>query len=661
MDINGAKYDKDMEELLLSSQVASAPSNNNHLSQSPVRKRTSSYHSVQSVSGSVSVDELAKATMMTEGINSTFGLAPLSPKPATATHRRMGSRGKKPSLHVRSQSWSNGQRFNPNGPLAPPMARKKSLKNSSYAVEKVDRNQVSGGVGPSKYSPKPMVGQSTANSISNSTVDRFLTNSAIYQFENDDGLIITNNVDNRFSQRIDKLPAGSSPQDISKFSQERDMFDDYSEDSVEADLRRSNSKGDNVVGPVGIPRIIGKNVTVPSIQFGNRARLSSSGTISSIEDFQREIAMSSSNVDAITNSRTSLSPQNMNTRSPQRPFSNLKSIEPSLWEDSLDFKDQNDPLYIDNFDFNKNTRTSIDSSGHHGSEFMTYSLKSSSFAEDLEESKHSSYGAIPSLDHYDLIGDNKLLIETNEEGSTTMKEKISSGRSRQLLHLKIDRVFSSIRSASTTEMELDLNESAKYVESTQIHRAFPERFIALAATLMVEILVLLMITGSSRVCTLIGRTRYQLLIAFLPLSIAISGNCSLQSNNLTTRAVSHQHVTAKNYPTWLFEEMRVASYLGLGVGFVVGSFAGFLSNGDFVFGTAIAVAQFLSIVVAGFTGTIAPLCVTLFFTSDAGKWTAPLLTTLQDVVGSFTMIVMSYYILMWIGQREVEPWDECHV
>ena len=107
--------------------------------------------------------------------------------------------------------------------------------------------------------------------------------------------------------------------------------------------------------------------------------------------------------------------------------------------------------------------------------------------------------------------------------------------------------------------------------------------------------------------------------------------------------------------------MRVASYLGLGVGFVVGSFAGFLSNGDFVFGTAIAVAQFLSIVVAGFTGTIAPLCVTLFFTSDAGKWTAPLLTTLQDVVGSFTMIVMSYYILMWIGQREVEPWDECHV
>ena len=45
-------------------------------------------------------------------------------------------------------------------------------------------------------------------------------------------------------------------------------------------------------------------------------------------------------------------------------------------------------------------------------------------------------------------------------------------------------------------------------------------------TLIIEIPVLLMISGgSAKLCALIGRNKYQLLIAFLPLSSAISGNC----------------------------------------------------------------------------------------------------------------------------------------
>ena len=60
--------------------------------------------------------------------------------------------------------------------------------------------------------------------------------------------------------------------------------------------------------------------------------------------------------------------------------------------------------------------------------------------------------------------------------------------------------------------------------------AVSNRFLPLFATIVVEIPVLLMISrGGDRLCTLIGRTRYQLLLGFLPLSGAISGNCGTYS------------------------------------------------------------------------------------------------------------------------------------
>ena len=63
------------------------------------------------------------------------------------------------------------------------------------------------------------------------------------------------------------------------------------------------------------------------------------------------------------------------------------------------------------------------------------------------------------------------------------------------------------------------------------HTAFPERFITLIVTLIIEIPVLLMISGGSdRLCKEVGRTKYQLIMAFLPLSSAISGNVGMLSD-----------------------------------------------------------------------------------------------------------------------------------
>ena len=45
--------------------------------------------------------------------------------------------------------------------------------------------------------------------------------------------------------------------------------------------------------------------------------------------------------------------------------------------------------------------------------------------------------------------------------------------------------------------------------------------------------------GTQELKRLVGLERYTLLMAFLPLTSAISGNVGLQASSLTTRAVSH--------------------------------------------------------------------------------------------------------------------------
>ena len=67
----------------------------------------------------------------------------------------------------------------------------------------------------------------------------------------------------------------------------------------------------------------------------------------------------------------------------------------------------------------------------------------------------------------------------------------------------------------------------------------------------------------------------------------------------------------------------------------------------------------LSIVTAGLTGTIAPLLFSFLFKRDSGKWGGPLETAIQDIVGSFAMVIVSYHILSIIGAGPVDPDDSC--
>jgi hypothetical protein len=141
---------------------------------------------------------------------------------------------------------------------------------------------------------------------------------------------------------------------------------------------------------------------------------------------------------------------------------------------------------------------------------------------------------------------------------------LRSIRSLDDMHSIAESIFSDIRSESTATKNSISNEAQEYLENSILKRAFPERLFALGVTLLFEIPVLLMVSGGSdRLCYLIGRTKYQLLLGFLPLSSAISGNVGLQSSTLTTRAISHGQVRVENYTSWLVKEIGAAFYLGM--------------------------------------------------------------------------------------------------
>lgn len=153
--------------------------------------------------------------------------------------------------------------------------------------------------------------------------------------------------------------------------------------------------------------------------------------------------------------------------------------------------------------------------------------------------------------------------------------------------------------------------------------------------------------------------RYQLLVAFLPLTSAISGNVGLQASTLTTRAVSHLQITKHSYCVWLYKEIVAAAYQGFGMGAVSGIFAYIASGHDSAFGFTIFLAQFCSILTAGFTGTLAPLIFTFVFRRDSGQWGGPLETAIQDIVGSFAMVILSYHVLTFLGPHEISESDMC--
>lgn len=75
---------------------------------------------------------------------------------------------------------------------------------------------------------------------------------------------------------------------------------------------------------------------------------------------------------------------------------------------------------------------------------------------------------------------------------------------------------------------------------------------------------------------------------------------------------------------------------------------------DFTFGLTIMIANILSLGTAGIT-----LLFSFVFRRDSGKWGGPLETAVQDIVGSFAMVYISYKLIALLGPTEIDSFDVC--
>ena len=95
------------------------------------------------------------------------------------------------------------------------------------------------------------------------------------------------------------------------------------------------------------------------------------------------------------------------------------------------------------------------------------------------------------------------------------------------------------------------------------------------------------------------------------------------------------------------------------MGVLIGTIAFVLGGFSIPFALAMFTAQFIGVFMAGFTGSLAPLFLSLCFQRGASKWSGLLETAFQDLVGSFSMIVISYQILLFFGPYELGGDDVC--
>lgn len=194
-----------------------------------------------------------------------------------------------------------------------------------------------------------------------------------------------------------------------------------------------------------------------------------------------------------------------------------------------------------------------------------------------------------------------------------------------------------------------------------MRRAFPERSLALLVTLALEIPVAFIITGGSQgLKQLVGPDRYTLLMAFLPLTSAISGNVGLQASSLTTRAISHGSCDKTTYCSWMRLEVATAGLLSIATGFAVALLALVWTwvqfpGPDIGFALTVGVSQAFSIIVAGITGSIAPVIFSFIFHGDAGKWAGPMETAVQDVAGAFGVVYIAQLIMMACVKLGLSP------
>ena len=147
--------------------------------------------------------------------------------------------------------------------------------------------------------------------------------------------------------------------------------------------------------------------------------------------------------------------------------------------------------------------------------------------------------------------------------------------------------------------------------------------------------------------------RRPLLIAFMPVFSAISGNIGLQSSAINARALALGLINPSEWRGAISHELKAGLILalvcGLLVGFVSANFpdpSHCQRSPDFFFGSAVGFSMFCSMLVASLNGAVAPL-IFVRLGYDPTALAGPLETAFQDVCGNILFLSLASFILRW--------------
>ena len=187
------------------------------------------------------------------------------------------------------------------------------------------------------------------------------------------------------------------------------------------------------------------------------------------------------------------------------------------------------------------------------------------------------------------------------------------------------------------------------------------RLLPLILTCVIEFSALRMIAGGSdRLCRLLGRQHQQLLIGFIPLIAALSGEISTQASTLTVRAVTYGHLSSRNVKDWMLAESKVAVLILLGMGATLATVAFLFTSGSSVaFALAVGIVQFISAASAGCSGSMAPLLLSYLFKKNAPQLGGFIERAVPDVIASFLTTGFSYLFLSVIVSPVTDPSNAC--
>lgn len=142
-------------------------------------------------------------------------------------------------------------------------------------------------------------------------------------------------------------------------------------------------------------------------------------------------------------------------------------------------------------------------------------------------------------------------------------------------------------------------------------------------------------------------SRVILLVSFMPVIQAISGNTGLQSATLVVRGLATGHVQIEAWRQAMLQQLKTTLILGVLCGGLVGTI-GALWHGTWAFGLVVGVSMFVGINLSAITGTGFPL-LSKRLGFDPAITAGPFETAFQDVVGVSFYLGLATLLLAWLG------------